>query len=331
MRAAAAAQAGHEMRRIELWDPGSLGALIDGAAVLVNCLGPAYRTRGRIVSAALARGVPYLDPNGDDAMHERISESVRQEPAQVAMLTGVGSVPGVFGLLARWLAAGMPGPVQSISGYVVTIEPIHAGTAAEFLLGLLDRRATDAAWYGGRRTAAPGRTRTAIRLPYVAGPLDAHPYLTLELETVAADLGLRDAVFYHTFESGSAILRHLESIAGRGLSGGTIRELAGELAATVNRDMEQRAPLHMLAVEARSDSGLRSAIMRSASSYQLTASLAVLAAREIIMERIRPGLSRADVLAPALVTELPGIDDHTHLDVRDGGLDDWGRTPPSEP
>ena len=321
-RAAAASLAGHEVRAVDLWNPASLSELLHGAALLVNCLGPAYRTRGRIASAALASQVPYLDPNGDDAMHLRIGQSLRGQPVTVAVVTGAGSVPGAFGLLARWLAGGLPEPVRAVSGYVVTIEPIHAGTAAEFLLGVLDRRATAASWHGGRKLTEPEPVRVAIRLPYVACALDAYPYLTSEMERAAADLGLRDAAFYHAFESGGTVLRCLESIAGRSQRD-TIRELAGELTETVNLSMRQRAPLHLLAIEARSDSRVRSVIMRAASSYQLTASLAALGAREIITRRIGPGLSRADVLPPALVTELPGTDRRTQLEVSDSTLKHW--------
>jgi hypothetical protein len=316
---------GHDVRGVELWDRGSLDGLIEGSTVVVNCLGPAYRTRSRIASAALSRHVAYLDPNGDDATHARIGASASRSPARAAMVTGAGSVPGVFGLLARWLAAGMPGPVQSVNGYVVTIEPIHVGTATEFLLGLLDRPSSAAVWRGRRRAEAPDGRRTGVRLPHVTCALDAHPYLTQETETVAADLGLRDAEFFHAFESGGAPLEFLESIPDRVRSGGTVRELADELTAKVNADMAGRAPLHMLAFEARSGEHERSVVLRARSSYQLTAGLAMLAAREIIARRIRPGLYRADILPPALVAELPGLDHVTRLDLRDCGLDAWAK------
>jgi hypothetical protein len=314
---------GDDVRAVELWEHDSLDRMIEGSALLVNCLGPAYRARGRIASAALGRRVAYLDPSGDDAVHARIAASVSRRPAPAALLTGAGSVPGVFGLLARWLAEGMPGPVRSVNGYVVTMEPIHTGTATEFMLSLFDRPASAAVWRCGQRTGAQDRTKTGIRLPYVRCALDAHPHLTLETEGVAADLGLHDAEFFHAFESGGVPLTFLESIPARVRRGATVRELADEFAATVNADMARRAPLHMLAFEARSGDLERSAVLRTRSSYQLTASLASLAAREIIAQRVRPGLSRADVLPPALVAELPGLDGLTRLDVRDSSLRAW--------
>jgi hypothetical protein len=138
----------------------------------------------------------------------------------------------------------------------------------------------------------------------------------------AADLGLRDATFYHAFESGGPVLHWLETMAARAQRE-TIRAMAGELTETVNQSMKQRLPLHLLAIEARSDGSARSVILRAPSSYQLTASLAALGAREMIMGRIVPGLSRADVLPPALVTELPATDRRIQLDARDGVLENW--------
>jgi hypothetical protein len=313
----------HDVVPVALRDPDSLDSFIAGTDLLVNCLGPGYRTRGHVAAAAQRRRVSYLDPNGDDAIHERIEEAVRRQPVQVAMLTGVGAVPGAFGLLARWLAATMPEPVRSVAGYLVTIEPMHPGTAAEFLLGLLDRRTTATAWHRGRRSQTPAGKRAGFRLPYVDCDLDGHPHLTRESEALAADLGLRDAVFYHSFESGGASLRYLEALGDRVRAGGTIRDLAAEMAATANEDMARRTPVQLLAFEVRSGDLTRSAVLRSASSYQLTAGMVVLAARHILARRVAPGLARADVLPPGLVTDLPGLDPLTCLEVQDRGLDAW--------
>jgi hypothetical protein len=303
-------------------DPAALDMFVKGATVLVNCLGPAYRTRGRIAAAAQRAGVPYVDPGGDDTTYERIRAAVLPQGVEIPLLTGVGSVPGVFGLMPRWLAAGLPEPVRSMTGYVLTIEPIHAGTAMEFLLGMLDPRAASA-WSAGGRTATPPEPLTGVRLPYVDGPLDAHPFLSGELEAVATDLQLREATFYQTFESGSVALRALHDIGARRTGGAGIRELAAELATVVNDDMRHKPALHLLGFEARSDSLVRSAVLRTTSSYRLTAMLALLAAREIIAGRVPPGVFRADVLAPGLVAALPDLDPDTHLESRDTTLDSW--------
>jgi hypothetical protein len=311
VRDATAVDGAHEVITVDLSDRASLDAFIEGAAVLANCLGPAYRTRGRIASAALRAGVPYLDPGCDDTMHERIRQSMRQ-PVEIPMLTGVGSVPGVCGLLARWLAGGMPAPVESITGFVLTIEPIHAGTATEFLLNMLDKRAT-----------APAPAGNGVRLPCVDRPLVAHAFASGEIESLSEDLKLREAAFYHAFEAGGAVLAALERIPARLQEGAGIRDLAADLAAVVNEDMAGKPPLHMLSYEVRAGSAVRSAVLRSSSSYRLTALLAVLATREILARRVPPGVSRAGVLPPGLVTELPALDRETHLEIRDTRLDSW--------
>ncbi|HYU83460.1 MAG TPA: hypothetical protein VEK80_01535, partial [Kribbellaceae bacterium] len=132
---------------------------------------------------------------------------------------------------------------------------------------------------------------------------------------------------YHTFDSGGAVLRALRGVAARQHTGAGIRELAADLAAVVNEDMRGRRPLHLLAIEARSGDHVRSAVLRTTSSYRLTAMLAVLAVREIIAGRVPAGVSRADVLRTDLVTELAGLDRDTVLETQDTTLDSWKSDP----
>ena len=270
-------------------DPASLDALMDGAAVLVNCIGAGYRARSRIALAALARAVPYLDPSGDEGLATRISGAAGRAPLPVPLLLGAGAVPGASGLLARWLAAGLRGQAGSLTGYVLTLEPLHAATATEFLLALV---AGGPAAIRGLATAIRGlatairglataiRTRgdpgpghgdpgpghgdpgpghgdpgqplpgsAGLRLPYASGALDAFPNASREARAVSRDLGTRTC-FFQAFESGGAILPFLSSVGRRRDDGATVRQLAGELTAVVATELAGRAPLHLIAWEA---------------------------------------------------------------------------------
>jgi len=150
---------------------------------------------------------------------------------------------------------------------------------------------------------------------------------------VSRDLGTRTC-FFQAFESGGAILPFLSSVGRRRDDGATVRQLAGELTAVVATELAGRAPLHLIAWEAgphavrpASPAGsadvVRSAVLRAGSSYQLTASMLALAVRELLAGRVPAGLRHADVLAPELVSELPGLDGGTRLETRPGPLAAW--------
>jgi hypothetical protein len=305
VRARTGPRGGGEVVAVDVRDPASLRAFLDGADVLVNCLGPGFRTRGQIAAEAAAAGVAYLDPNGDDVVHARIAAAT--DGSGVPVLTGVGAVPGAFGLLGRWFAGGLPVPVRRLRGYLVTMEPMHPGTAAEFLLGVLSGAPAEGA-------AVPG-----LRLPHVNGVLTGHPLATTESAALAADLRVRDAAFYHCFDVDGASLRFLGTLGSRIRGGCGVRELAGELAASVGAELDGREPLQLIAFEA----GGRCVALRSPSSYLVTAAVALLAAAEVLDGRVPAGLHRADVLSPDLMTRLTDVDPRIRLDVRDGDLADW--------
>ncbi|NUT35306.1 MAG: hypothetical protein HOV79_19805 [Hamadaea sp.] len=279
---------------VDAADPAAVARFADGAAVLVNCLGPAFRLRGRVVAAADRTGCAYVDPSGDDALHARLSG----ERVGVPVVTGVGSVPGALGLLARWLADGRP-PGGRLRGHVLTDEPIHPGTALEFLLGARV----------GQDAGAP----TTIRLPVVPQPLLAYAFTSRETADLVADLRPDDAAFYHCFAEDGAALRTVRRLAGLSL-----REAAAEFAAAVNADLEGRLPTHAVVVTA----GERTAVLRADSSYRVTANMVALAVGELIGGTVPAGVARADVLDPSIVTRLPRLPGGVTLTVspRDHGL-----------
>lgn len=316
---AAAADAG--ICRIDPADPAALKAFIDGAAVLVNCVGPGLRTRSKVALAALEHAVPYLDPSGDEGLAARIAGAAGPGPLPVPLVLGAGAVPGACGLLARWLATA-GAPACSLTGFVLTLEPLHQATATEFLLAMMSQRPQPAAT-GDQ--AGSGQARPAIaglRLPYAEEPLDAFPVLSREVAALSADLGMR-AEMFQAFEQGSAILAFLSSIARRRAEGSTVRQLAGQLTEVVAAELAGRPPLHLIAWQAAADGQSRSAVLRTASSYQLTASMLALAAEHLIAGRVPAGLQHADSLDPQLVAELPGLDASTCLATRPGPLMAW--------
>ncbi|MEO7078292.1 MAG: saccharopine dehydrogenase NADP-binding domain-containing protein, partial [Rhodococcus sp. (in: high G+C Gram-positive bacteria)] len=87
-------------------DTASIDAVIAGADVVFNAVGPFYRFGMNIVRAAVAARAHYVDVCDEfDVTQKLINNSELDEEARAAdltVLTGMGSSPGVTNLAARW-------------------------------------------------------------------------------------------------------------------------------------------------------------------------------------------------------------------------------------
>ncbi|WP_186628631.1 saccharopine dehydrogenase family protein [Rhodococcus sp. BP22] len=87
-------------------DTASIDAVIAGADIVFNAVGPFYRFGMNIVHAAVAARAHYVDVCDEfDVTQKLINNSELDEEARAAdltVLTGMGSSPGVTNLAARW-------------------------------------------------------------------------------------------------------------------------------------------------------------------------------------------------------------------------------------
>jgi short subunit dehydrogenase-like uncharacterized protein len=107
---------GHEMRTASLDDAASLRAAFDGAAAVINCVGPFQSSAAPVLAATLAAGAHYLDFAAEQepvrALFEERHEQV--EAAGVAAVPAMGFYGAIGDALAVIAASGL-GAVEEIT------------------------------------------------------------------------------------------------------------------------------------------------------------------------------------------------------------------------
>jgi len=85
-------------------DAASVGAAVAGNDVVLNCVGPFYKTVKTILGAVLDAGINYVDICDDvDVTLEILDWHQRAQNAGLTALIGMGASPGATNLLARYL------------------------------------------------------------------------------------------------------------------------------------------------------------------------------------------------------------------------------------
>ncbi|GAC1443022.1 MAG: saccharopine dehydrogenase NADP-binding domain-containing protein [Mycobacteriales bacterium] len=92
-RLAAVASSG-ERHVVDLASPASLDAFLDGAEVLITCVGP-FTVHGMpVVEAAVRTGTPYVDSTGEFAFMAQVYERFRSAATPVVPACGFDYIPG---------------------------------------------------------------------------------------------------------------------------------------------------------------------------------------------------------------------------------------------
>lgn len=86
-------------------DPQSISQAIQGCAVVLNCVGPFYKTVKTILTAVIEQRIPYVDVCDDvDVTTELLEQDEQAKQAGITCLIGMGSSPGATNLLAKLAA-----------------------------------------------------------------------------------------------------------------------------------------------------------------------------------------------------------------------------------
>ena len=98
--------AGHG-RRVDVSEPDSLSALLDGTDLVFNGVGPYYRFGLTVARAAVAAGAHYVDICDEyDVARAIVTDTELDAEAQrrgLTVMTGMGSSPGLSNLLGAWV------------------------------------------------------------------------------------------------------------------------------------------------------------------------------------------------------------------------------------
>lgn len=314
-----------ETAPVDLDQPASLAAFCRGCRVVVGCT-PAYLTGDRVAAAALAAGADYVDAGGDDELRERLA---RHDPAaggRTALLAA-GAMPGVSGLLPRWLARRELDVPVALTGYAWTLDRITPGSAADFLRSLGGAYGeAQAAWRAGMRVSHDLQPLHEVALPFFDGRVTAYPFLTTEMERLARTLRLREARWYNVFDAPGQVLPALGRLQEALALGTELDRAADELSRVAELDLFGRARQQQLVVQLDGLAGglpvSRTAVLRAAGTYELTGAMTALAVDALLGRAAPAGVHfAADVLDPGLVESLRDAPGVVGLHVLDGSLD----------
>lgn len=87
-----------ERHVVDIDDPASLDAFLEGADVLITCVGPFAAFGMPVVEAAVRTGTPYVDSTGEPAFMERVFDRFRNASSGVVPACGFDYIPGDLGV-----------------------------------------------------------------------------------------------------------------------------------------------------------------------------------------------------------------------------------------
>src|SRR5829696_9525622 len=119
-------------RGIDVGDPASVEAALDGVGVVMNCTG---QPEPHLLRAAIARGLAYTDI-APHLMTRRPTEALKAEAARTGarIVLGAGLAPGISSLLAR-MGADRVGAVESVEvGVLLSVGDAYGPASRAYLL-----------------------------------------------------------------------------------------------------------------------------------------------------------------------------------------------------
>jgi hypothetical protein len=273
-------------RAVDVDDDVSLTRFVEGCTAVVNCAGPSHRMAERVAVASLRSGAHYIDAGGDELIVEHVATGAR------CAVFFAGTLPGLSGLLPRWLASRDFDEVHDLTVYAGVFDRFTQAGAEDYLHGVGSRANEPlAAWRDGRRRSAALPRRRGVRLPYFSGEVSTFPYLDAECELVAWDLSLRHGR-WHSVVDGAHLSTALDRIGGRERPAQVT-----ELCRASALDVAGRTPYVTLLVQldgmAAGHARTRTAVLRAGSIAALTGNMTALAALAVLRGEVRPGAHRA--------------------------------------
>jgi len=259
---ASAARADVEIARVDVTDSAAVTALAARSDVVINCAGPAHQLSAPIVDAAVAAGVPYVDPGGDDGLLERLGRA----GVNVPVVLQAGVQPGLSGLLLRVLASHRSDKIDEITVWCGGLQPLTPASVLEYLASVQNTHGhPGAALRAGaiRRVGhdeckpAPGQ--------YFPESVTVRPYLDTETIAVADRLGVDNVWWMNVFD-GARTTQAMQLLAG-GQAG------VDDVQAAVKLDLFGRQPYFTLVGNAHGNGGATTIVFTCPDSYRVTGAL----------------------------------------------------------
>jgi len=116
-----AAQVGNgkvSYRPVDAGDQASVASVIADADIVLNCVGPFYKTVKTVLAAVLAAKKPYVDICDDvDVTLDILKLDAEAKQAGITAVIGMGASPGATNLLAKYIADNQLDETDSIDIY----------------------------------------------------------------------------------------------------------------------------------------------------------------------------------------------------------------------
>ncbi len=313
-----------EAVRVDVFDPDSVAAFCVGCDVVVHAGAASYRAVDSVARPALAAGADYVDAGGDEPLMQALTAAPPQAGRRALVTTGM--MPGLTGLLPRWLVREQVPAPRRMTVYVGVMDRLTQQGAVDYLLSLGTRdREAQAVWRAGSVVPQALGTLTDVELPFFPGPVTAHPYLGYEGARLGAALGLEELRWYAVFDGGAAMMRTLARLQGAMQGDGDLEAAARELAVAADLDMFGRRAYQLMVYELTgADEGgapvVRTLVARSSDTSRLTGTVCAIGALEVLAGTVPPGAGfAAEMLDPGrVVAALRGSGVLDLLEVRTG-------------
>jgi short subunit dehydrogenase-like uncharacterized protein len=150
-----------ERHLVDLADPSSLDAFLDGADVLITCVGPFAELGMPVVEAAVRTQTPYVDSTGEPAFMAEVYRRFRGAGSAVVPACGFDYIPGDLGVAVAAAELGRT-PEQVDVVYAISGGKPTRGTARS-IVGIVGAARPQ---LGRLVVAGEDGPVTAVRLPW---------------------------------------------------------------------------------------------------------------------------------------------------------------------
>ncbi len=124
----AAVPSSAERQVVDINDPSSLDAFLDGADVLITCVGPFMALGLPVVEAAVRTRTPYVDSTGEPAFMAEVFNRYRNASSGVVPACGFDYIPGDLGVAVAAAELGQVAEEVDVV-YAMTDAKVTRGTA----------------------------------------------------------------------------------------------------------------------------------------------------------------------------------------------------------
>jgi hypothetical protein len=262
-----------EIARLDATDAAAVAGVVSRCDVVINCAGPSQRFSAQVAGAAIAAGVPYVDPGGDHALLDRLAAA----GAGVPVVLQAGVQPGLSGLLLRVLAQGRTDRIDAVTAWCGGLQPLTPASVQEYLASLYDAHGhPGAALHDGAILRVGHDECEPAPAQYFSDSATVHPNLDAETVAVAAQLGIGNVSWLNVFD-GVHTMRAMRLLA---LDDEREADLGAVLAAA-KLDLFGRQPYFAIVATAHGGAGSTTVAFTCPDSYRITGATVAFVAQHV--------------------------------------------------